>query len=107
MVEWEIYSHQYIILIDTVPTLGSKEDKYARRRRKRQEKVDLEVTEELAEISLEQEVLRELSVKPHQDNDKKKPTGKRTKQPISLSIADMITALEVITLKPLVLESPG
>lgn len=65
----------------------------------------------MAEITLEQEVLRELSNKhkadpkaapkaktpppPAEAPKAAAPSGKKSKQPISLSIADMIDALEV------------
>ena len=80
--------------------------------------------EELAEITLEQQVLKELSSKSQKQHKQKAgdedlaksdtepspapapalapvsvslPPGKKSKQPMSLSIADMITALEEVS----------
>ena len=87
-----------------------KEGKNARKKRKRREAIDKAADDELAEITLEQQVLRELSAKSQQQqqqstdssNQPKKSGGggggggKRSAAPISLNIADMITALEVV-----------
>ena len=90
-----------------------KEGKNARKKRKRREAIDKAADDELAEITLEQQVLRELSAKSQQQqqqstdssNQPKKSSGggggsggggKRSAAPISLNIADMITALEVV-----------
>ena len=64
--------------------------------------------EELAEISLEQQMLRELNLKPKQKGGKDaqqpgilrvtpqpQPSGKKSKQGVSLDLSAMIDALEV------------
>ncbi|KAK2167715.1 hypothetical protein LSH36_25g10000 [Paralvinella palmiformis] len=90
-----------------------KESKNARKRRKRRELASRAADEELAEICLEQTVLKELRSKSHLtditkqeepvskgSNDTAPPipkpqsAGKKSKQPISLNFADMISALE-------------
>ena len=64
---------------------GAKESKNARKKRQRREAmVEAAANEELAEISLEQQVLRELSPV--------KASGKRFNAPLSFNIADMINA---------------
>ena len=116
-----------------------KESKNARKRRKRREQANQAAEDELAEITLEQQVLKEMSAKnaaanpggpsglvvesEHQEplrpktppapqpepepkpkpkaEPKAQPSGKKSKQPISLNIADMISALEVGDLKAL------
>ena len=93
-----------------------KESKNARKRRKRRELASRAADEELAEISFEQSVLKELRSKSLKDpispetapvkeppepmpapapQPKSQPAGKKSKQPISLNFADMISALEV------------
>ena len=96
----------------------------ARKRRKRREMASRAADEELAEITIEQQVLREMSSSKSQVQQAQakssqsgagvstskaekqqqpqqqqaatpKPSGKKSQQPISLSIADMISALEV------------
>ena len=106
-----------------MPLSAGKETKTARKRRKRCEMANRAADEELAEITLEQQVLKELSSKSqkqHQQNAVDQelsksdtepspapapapvsvslPPGKKSKQPMSLSIADMITALEEVSL---------
>ncbi len=89
-----------------------KETKALRKRRKRLEIANRAAEEELAEISLEQQVLVELSGSKASQGTRKitaslhaeaaaapeppaPQTGKRSQRPINLNIADMITALEV------------
>lgn len=90
----------------------AKESKAARKRRKRLEIANRAAEEELAEISLEQQVLVELSGSKVNQGARKvtdassaasaasdpPQSGKRSQRPINLNIADMITALEVFHL---------
>lgn len=88
----------------------AKESKAARKRRKRLEIANRAAEEELAEISLEQQVLVELSGSKVNQGSRKvadassaasaaseppPQSGKRSQRPININIADMITALEV------------
>ena len=90
-----------------------KETKNARKRRKRRELANKAAEEELAEITIEQEVLKEIRTKKQhyggassggEETDKTPPpppppqpsySGRKSQQPLSINIADMITALEV------------
>ncbi|KAK3094671.1 hypothetical protein FSP39_004772 [Pinctada imbricata] len=82
--------------------------KSSKRRRRRQEMLQKAADEELAEISLEQQMLRELNLKPKQKgfgkeaqtpgilkvNQQPQASGKKSKQAVSLDLSAMIDALE-------------
>ena len=101
---------------------SGKETKTARKRRKRREIANKAADDELAEINLEQQVLKEMGMKKSQEQQSTTTTtpggtasggatkngppggataagggGKKSKAPIALNIADMISALEVST----------
>ncbi len=74
-----------------------KETKNARKRRKRREMANQAADDELAEISIEQQVLKKIHTKqtPGGQATQEQRSGNKTKHPISLNLADMINALEV------------
>ncbi|XP_074661442.1 uncharacterized protein LOC141914067 [Tubulanus polymorphus] len=89
--------------------MTTKESKAVRKMRKRREIANEAADKELLEISIEQQVLKEMSMKQQQTStsNQQKPSpqsggaggastsgGKKSKQPLSLNIADMISALE-------------
>lgn len=84
------------------PTQGGKESKTVRKRRKRREAADKAAEDELAEITLEQQVLKEFSSKQRVVPSSPQPpppapppaSKKKSQQPVSLNIAAMIDALE-------------
>ena len=110
-----LYSHFKQRFASCFVYFAGKESKNARKRRKRREMASRAADEELAEICLEQTVLKELRSKSHMTDvtkqetptskgassttqpasNKPQPAGKKSKQPISLNFADMISALEV------------
>ncbi|CAH1790315.1 unnamed protein product [Owenia fusiformis] len=69
-----------------------KESKTERKRRKRREMANKAAEVELAEITFEQEMLKEMGLKKSQKQPEN--SGKKSKQPIALNIAAMIDALE-------------
>ncbi|XP_064645784.1 selenocysteine insertion sequence-binding protein 2-like isoform X2 [Lineus longissimus] len=72
---------------------SAKENKIARKRRKRREMANIAAERELMEISLEQQFLKEIGPKATKATPPQN-TGKKSKQPIALNIAEMISALE-------------
>ncbi|XP_013409777.1 selenocysteine insertion sequence-binding protein 2-like isoform X3 [Lingula anatina] len=71
---------------------ASKEGKNARKRRKRREMANRAAEDELAEITIEQQMLKEIGLKKQMQQQA--ASGKKSKQPMTLNIADMIDALE-------------
>ena len=71
---------------------GLKENKAVRKRRKRRELANEAAEKELLEISLEQQVLKQIGLK---SKPNKPSSTRKSKEPVALNIAEMICALEV------------